>query len=117
MEVADTGIGIEEKNLARIFDEYFQENRRAIKVQEGAGIGLALSAGLAKLMNGKTQNFVLIFVFFWTPPQSSRASPHEGKGGQNKILLHSSSVMIVTGMTALLFPDSSKISFHSLAFF
>ena len=52
IEVRDDGIGIEPKNLSKIFDRYFQENRSEWRIQRGTGIGLALSKSLVDLMGG-----------------------------------------------------------------
>jgi DNA-binding response OmpR family regulator/nitrogen-specific signal transduction histidine kinase len=49
--VKDTGIGIEESNLEKIFNRFFQVDQFA--AQTGTGIGLALTRELVKLHNGK----------------------------------------------------------------
>jgi len=52
ISVADTGPGIEEENIDRIF-EAFQQGRSGVKQQRaGAGLGLAISLQLLALMNG-----------------------------------------------------------------
>lgn len=50
IKVIDSGIGISEENLEKVFDRYFQEKNN--KTQYGTGIGLALSRELIQLMNG-----------------------------------------------------------------
>jgi PAS domain S-box-containing protein len=52
IEVVDTGIGIAEQNLDRIFDEYSQIDNAYSRSQEGTGLGLAVSRRLAELMAG-----------------------------------------------------------------
>jgi len=49
--VKDTGIGIEESNLEKIFNRFFQVDQ--FSAQTGTGIGLALTRELVKLHNGK----------------------------------------------------------------
>lgn len=53
--VKDTGIGIPENKLPYIFDRYYQVDDSATRKSEGAGIGLALTRELAKLMNGSIE--------------------------------------------------------------
>ncbi len=50
--VRDTGIGVEEAFLPRIFGEFEQESTGAGRKYEGAGLGLALSRQLVERMGG-----------------------------------------------------------------
>jgi CheY-like chemotaxis protein len=50
-EVRDTGVGIEEKNLSCIFDEFRQT--RAGSAAGGTGLGLAISQRLVRAMGGE----------------------------------------------------------------
>jgi signal transduction histidine kinase len=54
LQVTDTGIGVEEKNLDRIFEEFEQVNAgpRGDSIRRGTGLGLAISRRLARLLNG-----------------------------------------------------------------
>ncbi|MFC3034182.1 response regulator [Pseudoalteromonas fenneropenaei] len=52
-EVADSGIGIPADDLARVFAPFTQVQDTTTKVQQGAGLGLAISADLVALMGGK----------------------------------------------------------------
>jgi PAS domain S-box-containing protein len=50
--VTDTGSGIPDDDLGRIFEPFVQLDRGAGRVQEGTGLGLSVSRQLARLMRG-----------------------------------------------------------------
>lgn len=52
IEVRDSGVGISEAALPRIFDRFFQADDALTRAGEGTGIGLALSKELAALHRG-----------------------------------------------------------------
>ncbi len=56
-DVIDNGIGIEEDQLERVFEPFFQSHHLALRVQDeslkGNGLGLAISKGLATAMGGE----------------------------------------------------------------
>ena len=52
LKVKDTGIGIPEAELFRIFDRFYQLDSSHTRHAEGTGIGLALTKELVKLMRG-----------------------------------------------------------------
>ena len=52
-EIADTGIGIRDKDLKMLFAEYSQVHQRKFFGIEGTGLGLNISKGLVELMGGK----------------------------------------------------------------
>ncbi|WP_417600096.1 ATP-binding protein [Owenweeksia hongkongensis] len=62
-EVRDTGIGIEQDQLARIFEAFEQSDSSITRKYGGTGLGLAISSDLVKLMGGEL-----------------RATSEEGKG-------------------------------------
>lgn len=51
-KVQDTGRGISEEDLPRVFDRYFQTRNKALPTEGGTGIGLSLARELARLMGG-----------------------------------------------------------------
>lgn len=50
--VEDTGIGIKEDDLNKIFDKFFQIDFTYIRRYEGTGLGLSIAKGLVKLHKG-----------------------------------------------------------------
>ena len=50
--VADTGVGIEEKFLGSIFEDFSQIHSRLQAMQKGTGLGLPLSRKLARILGG-----------------------------------------------------------------
>ncbi|MEL6507596.1 MAG: response regulator [Pseudomonadota bacterium] len=52
-EVTDTGIGIPEDKLARIFDQFEQVDTSSTRQFEGTGLGLAIARSIVDLMDGE----------------------------------------------------------------
>lgn len=52
VEVSDTGKGISEENIDRIFNKFEQENTSTRRVHGGSGLGLAISKQLIELQGG-----------------------------------------------------------------
>jgi PAS domain S-box-containing protein len=51
--VADTGIGISEENLSKIFDKFYQINEKVVSDVAGTGIGLTISKEIVELHGGR----------------------------------------------------------------
>lgn len=54
-EVIDTGIGIEQENLERIFNQFEQAHTFNRKQEAGTGLGLSIVKALVELQNGNLQ--------------------------------------------------------------
>lgn len=52
-KVVDTGIGMSEQQIARIFESFQQADNSITRRFGGSGLGLSLSSQLAKMMNGE----------------------------------------------------------------
>jgi signal transduction histidine kinase/ActR/RegA family two-component response regulator len=50
--VSDTGVGIQEDDLSKIFDSFVQIDPSPTKGQQGFGLGLAIASNLVRLMSG-----------------------------------------------------------------
>ncbi len=53
ISVSDTGIGIPEEQLAKIFDRFYQVDHRLCGEAEGSGVGLSLTKELIELHKGE----------------------------------------------------------------
>jgi len=53
LSVADTGMGISQKNLPHVFDRFWQADDSSKRKYQGVGIGLALVKELVEIQNGK----------------------------------------------------------------
>jgi signal transduction histidine kinase/CheY-like chemotaxis protein len=50
--VEDTGIGIKEEDVGRVFDKFFQVDLTTIRQYEGTGLGLTITRGLVSMHKG-----------------------------------------------------------------
>ena len=53
--IADTGIGISEEFLPRLFDAFSQENASATNKYGSSGLGMAITKSIVEMMNGSIQ--------------------------------------------------------------
>ena len=55
IKIKDTGVGMGEEELSKIFDRFYQIDATNTRKKEGTGVGLALVMELVKLMEGDIQ--------------------------------------------------------------
>ena len=53
--VADTGIGVAQEHLERLFEPFFQVDATLTRRHGGAGVGLAVSRQLTELLGGRVE--------------------------------------------------------------
>ena len=52
LTVSDTGMGMSEEQVAKLFDEYSRFNMEANRTTEGTGLGMSITKNLIRMMNG-----------------------------------------------------------------
>jgi signal transduction histidine kinase len=53
ISVCDTGAGIEEEHLEKVFDRFFRPNDRSTSDYQGSGLGLSIAKALVEQQNGR----------------------------------------------------------------
>ena len=51
-EVRDTGVGIDEESLSRVFDRFYRTDKSRTRAVEGTGLGLAIVRSIARVHGG-----------------------------------------------------------------
>ena len=57
LEVSDNGIGIDGKNLKRVFHRFYRVEDQEVRERRGTGLGLFVVSALVKQLGGKVQAF------------------------------------------------------------
>jgi PAS domain S-box-containing protein len=80
LRITDTGVGIPQEKIAVVFDPFIQVGQRYEKDNQGVGLGLSISRGLARAMGGdltvesvvgKGSTFTLVLPRPSRPPSSA----------------------------------------------
>lgn len=53
ISVEDTGVGIKEQDISKIFDTFIRTDMEASRTEDGSGLGLAVTSKLVEMMGGK----------------------------------------------------------------
>lgn len=53
IDVADTGIGIVEKDIEYVFDRFFRSERTEVQVVDGTGLGLSITRSFVEMLGGR----------------------------------------------------------------
>ena len=97
--VKDTGIGISEENLGKIFNNFEQADSDTVRKYGGTGLGLAISSNLVQLLGGKLEVRSELgkgSEFFFTIPMKITDEPEDnGSGSANAVDLTSKRILIV----------------------
>ncbi|HUW20077.1 MAG TPA: ATP-binding protein [Sedimentisphaerales bacterium] len=88
-EVSDTGIGISEKDIGRIFEEFTQVDSSTTRKYPGTGLGLTISKKMVELLGGEIKARSKLgrgtTVTFYVPANTERAAYGEdaAKAGEH----------------------------------
>ncbi len=82
VDVADTGIGMSQEVMDRLFSDFAQADASTSRLFGGTGLGLAITCQLARLMDGdvtvtstQSQGSAFTFTFSAAPARQALASP------------------------------------------
>lgn len=107
IKIEDSGIGIKDKDLERIFAAFEQQDEQDNKLYGGTGLGLSISRKLAQLMNGeisvysKGQNKGSIFTFVIPHVEIATSLPNmDFKVVSNELEFDPAKILIVDDIEA-----------------
>jgi len=107
VEVWDTGIGISPKNLAVIFNEFFQLGNPERDWEKGLGLGLAIVQGISRLIGGDIEVKSRLgrgSVFrLWLPLADT--TPHPAS-----LIFTTGQYIDITGLQILVVDDNSTVA-------
>lgn len=109
IQVEDTGIGIKEKDLKHIFEEFRQVDSTPSREYEGTGLGLAIVKRALKLLRGKVSvkstfgvgsTFTVVLPIKWHNPNevnksNSRSFIQERSRGNKIVLIEDNETAII----------------------
>ncbi|MBO4901363.1 MAG: response regulator [Lachnospiraceae bacterium] len=125
ISVADTGIGIREKDLERIFESFSQVDSTRNRAAEGTGLGLAITQRLIRLMGGAIEvesEFGRGSVFKISIPQEIAADPLEVSDAQEEkqdteeqiLFLPDAKVLVVDDNTVNLYVARNLLGLYGI---
>ena len=103
LEVSDTGVGISEKDIPRLFTEFQQLDSTAAKRYQGTGLGLALTKRIVEAQGGRAGVRTVLgkgSTFFVILPRGSREGP-PAKSIATNLVLEQKPVSLANLHTAL----------------
>ena len=77
VEISDDGIGIEERDLRRVFQRFYRVPDKVVRARRGTGLGLYVVSAMVKSLGGKVE----------------ASSEGIGKGTKMRLTLPASSVL------------------------
>ena len=99
IEVLDTGVGIDEKNVSKLFQAFNQADAWVAKNYGGTGLGLAICKQLAQLMDGEVgvETSVGKGSLFYAELELEATGNHQQEGSNKGELLRGKRALIVDG--------------------
>ncbi|MBP5383370.1 MAG: response regulator [Lachnospiraceae bacterium] len=121
IRVADTGIGIKEEDLDRIFDSFSQVDSKRNREVEGTGLGLAITQRLVRLMGGTIEvesKFGSGSVFKISIPQevaiAEGAKDEKRKGEVKQFYAPDAKVLVVDDNTVNLYVAKNLLAIYGI---
>jgi signal transduction histidine kinase/ActR/RegA family two-component response regulator len=121
VEVWDSGRGIDDKEVPRIFDEFYQVGNLERDRSKGLGMGLAIVRRIARLMNVQVQvqsrpgrGTVFKFLLPRASGQTERALPQAGAGSKASSPLSRLRVLVVDDEETVRSSTAAALRLHGL---
>lgn len=109
LQVSDTGIGVPEDRLDKIFEQFEQADSSTSRVYGGTGLGLAITKNLIELMGGKVgiSSKVGVGTKIWFNLPVQLKSKNKSTGADNEVVVEEkSNINIPVGVEILLVEDN-----------